>query len=229
MRQRANRVETQISPHFEPDFVTDFAHQRRLEPGTGQRRRQQLCSGRLDAVKFAQTEAIALNELNHARFDQLGSGIHHAADYPGWVQMLGDDPAGVGRLDRAPLMLTAVPIEIPPGYSVLHGHHGSVLMHQEMQIGSHRRNLVRFQREQDHVVGASVGKLFVGAGASADQFAPVIQDELHSVRTNGLQIGSAGDEADFLAAGVQTDPKVAADRAGTYYRYFHLRGKVVFE
>ncbi len=52
----------------------------RLEAGADQGLRQGLDARRLRAVEFAQREAVALDDLDHARRHQFGGRVDHAAD-----------------------------------------------------------------------------------------------------------------------------------------------------
>src|ERR1700739_4343500 len=80
MRQRADRIEADIAPEFEPDFVVDALEHRRLHSGFGEQRRQPL-HVRADLARwFTDRKAVAVDMADHAGGFDLGGGIDDASD-----------------------------------------------------------------------------------------------------------------------------------------------------
>src|ERR1700728_623956 len=115
MGQRADRIEADIAPELEPDFVVDALQHRRLHSGLGEQRGQSLYVGADFARRLPDRETIAVDMADHAGRLDLGGGIDYTSDGALRAQFAPLPAAGIDTLQRRTLVAAAVPVEIPIG------------------------------------------------------------------------------------------------------------------
>src|ERR1700676_4852310 len=80
MRQRADRIETDIPPELEPDFVADPIEDRRLQPGFDEHRGEPFDIRASFSGGFAKGKAVAIDMADDAGRLDLRRGIYNASN-----------------------------------------------------------------------------------------------------------------------------------------------------
>src|SRR6266446_7727079 len=124
--QRADGIEGEIAPEFEPDLGANVVEHRCLESSAREALRNPLHALAARTVELSDREAITLDMLHDPGGDELGGRIHHAADDSLGGDHPPDDPARIHAAHHAAGPFTAMMMEIPVGNAVLHGHHDRV-------------------------------------------------------------------------------------------------------
>ena len=181
MRQRADRVEAQVAPDLEPDFGADVHRYRCLETSRLESVADGPDAGCVSAVKLAQREAVAFDDLDDARADYLTGRVHHAADHAVNADVLGDGAIRVDGVDGCAKVAwvhrCGQLLEVPPGYAVLHGDHAGVGMHQRGQLSRNGRHLVGFHAQDDDILNAGLGNGGRGANRVGQHLVAVLLDQ----------------------------------------------------
>src|SRR6185436_297143 len=86
VRQRADRIETQVAPELEPDLAAQVFCYRRFETRLGETRGQSFDARRGRAIELTERETVPLDELNHSLNDAACTQIYTLS--------LHDDPTG---------------------------------------------------------------------------------------------------------------------------------------
>src|SRR5258705_8795056 len=121
MRQRAYRIEADIAPELEPDFVADPVKDGRLQP-----RLDEQCGEPFDirgffSGGFAEGKAVAIDMADDAGRLDLGCGIDDASDCALRTQFAPLPSARIDALKCRSLTLVAVLVEVPIGNPVDRG------------------------------------------------------------------------------------------------------------
>src|SRR6266446_251124 len=100
MRQRADRIETDVAPQLEPEFVADAGLHRSLQAGGGEKLGEPRdiladCAGGL-----AERKLIAVDVLDDAWRYDFSCGIDDAADRAFGAQLPPLPSAGVDAFER---------------------------------------------------------------------------------------------------------------------------------
>ncbi len=107
-----------------------------------------------------------------------------------------------------------MPVEVPVGNAVLHGHHDRFRGEQLGYVVRDGFHLVRFHRQDHHVLRAG-GSVIVGRlHAIRNVLGAVAHDEFHSVLADRVQIRTTDDEGDVFTGQSQFHADVATDGAG---------------
>src|SRR5579862_2338755 len=80
MGERADRIEGHVAPELEPDLAANVGGDGGLEARSSQRFCKHLHATGFGAIRLAERESIALDDLNHSGGDQIRGGEDHAAD-----------------------------------------------------------------------------------------------------------------------------------------------------
>src|ERR1700730_5235942 len=80
MRQRADRIETDVAPQLKPDFVADWIEEGRLKPGLDEHRGEPLDIRAFFSGGFAEGKAVAIDMADDARRLDLRRGIDNASN-----------------------------------------------------------------------------------------------------------------------------------------------------
>ena len=124
--ERAHRVEAQVAPELQPDFVADARPDRRREAGGFQRPGQSQDPVGLAAAGFSQREAVERNMADHAGRDRFRRRIDDAADRPFRTDRLPLDAARVDGFEACAGERAAMFVKIPPGHAVGRGDDGGL-------------------------------------------------------------------------------------------------------
>src|ERR1700726_761942 len=121
MRQRADRIEADIAPQLEPDFVADPIEDGRLQSGLDEHRCEPLDIRTSFSGCFAERKAVAIDMTDDAGRLDLRRGIDDASDRPLWTQFAPLPSARIDALKRRSLAPIAVFVEVPVGNPVDRG------------------------------------------------------------------------------------------------------------
>src|SRR5438105_11612298 len=226
--ERADGIEGEIAPEFEPDLGPDVLEYRRLESGA----REALCNPpralAARAVELADGEAITLDVLHDPGGDELGGRIHHAADDFLRGNQPRDDTARVHAAHHAAGPFTAVVMEIPVGDAVLHGHHDGVGAVQMRHIVGDGLELVGFDGENDQLLCARGNAVPGGRDVARHLLGAVGEDEPDAAALHRLEIRPARDEGDPFARQRELRADVTADGTATDDGDLHRAPFLVF-
>ena len=112
--QGGDRVEGDVAPELDPDFVADLGADRSPEAGGGERLGENGDALGPAAGRLAEGEAVAVLVADDAGGCDLGRRIDHGADRPLGADGVPDAAAGIDRLDAAALEGATGAVEIPP-------------------------------------------------------------------------------------------------------------------
>src|SRR5258708_32838489 len=101
-------------------YTTLFRSNRGLEPGARHAFRYRRHAPAAGAVQLTDRKPVAFDQPDHARGDQLGGWVHHAADHAFRSNLAQDVAVRINASDAVALELAAVLVEIPGWNSVLH-------------------------------------------------------------------------------------------------------------
>jgi hypothetical protein len=174
------------------------------------------------AVQFADGEAVALDVPDHARREQLGRGIDHAADDALRRDLRADHAVRIDALHRRAFERSAVLVKIPIRDPVLHRHDHGLGAEEPGHLVRHRFDLVRLHRQDDDVLSARPVVAVGGLHLARHLLLAVGRDQLEAVGGDGVEVGSAHDERDLLAGQRELRSDQAADRAGPDDCYLHV-------
>ncbi len=116
--QRADRIERDVAPQFDPDFVADARADGRAQAGLHHRLRQRGGARALRPVGLADRETVAVAMLDHARRHQLRRRQHDAAQGALRPERVPDRAARIDRRDAAILIRPGELVKIPPRHPV---------------------------------------------------------------------------------------------------------------
>ena len=220
--QRADRVEAEVAPKFEPDLVADPVQDRRLEAGTLDGRAQALAALARLARRLAEGELVAIDVVDDSGRLDLGGWIDHAADRP-----LGPDgvPLAVPGIDagEADALERAIEaVKVPPGHAVLAGHDRGLRAEQRRHAVGHLPGLMGLQRDHHEVLRADVLGIVGGRRVDRVLLAPV--DQGQAAFADRCEMGAPGDQRDLGPLSPrQRGAKIAADGAGAIDANLHVQ------
>src|SRR6267378_941056 len=213
--QRADGIEGEIAPEFEPDLGANVFEHRRLESGAREALRNPSHALAARAVELSDREAITLDMLHHPGGDELGGWIHHAADDSRGGDHPRDDAARIHAAHHAGGQFTAMVMEIPVGDAVLHGHDDRVGAEQLRYIAGDGLELMGLYGEDHQLLGARGGAALRSHDVARQVFTAIAEDEPDAAPAHRLQIRAAHDEGDLLTRRRQLRAHVTADGAAT--------------
>ncbi len=217
-RERADGVEGHVPPQLEPDFLADVPH-RGFQPRVTEQARKGAHPLRLLTAGLAEHETIAVEVLDHPGCGHLTGGVHHAPDRPLRPQPAPLRAPRVHAGQHAPLQLTPVAIEVPPGQSVNSGHHGRLFTQQGLYLLHSPRTGLGLQGH-DHVVVHARPMGVVGArGMDMHHLAGAFDRD--AVRLHRGQMGAPGNQRHFHPGLLQQRAHVATDGACAEHRNPH--------
>src|SRR5882762_2023732 len=209
--QRADGIEGEIAPQFEPDLGANVLEHRRLESGAREALRNPPHTLAARAVELSDREAITLDVLHHPGGDELGGRIHHAADDSLGGDHSRDDAARIDAPHHAAGPFTAMVVEIPVGDAVLHGDDDRVGAEQMRYIAGDRLELMGLHGEDHQLLCARGGAVLRSHDVARHLLTAVAQDEPDAAAANRFQIRAAHDEGDPLTRQRQLRAHVTAD------------------
>src|SRR5258708_32376901 len=111
MRQRADRIETDIAPELKPDFVADPFEHGSLQPRLDEQRGEPFDICAFFSGGFAERKAVAIDMANDAGRLDLRRGIDDAPDRALWTQFAPLPSGWIDTLNRRYLELAAVLVQ----------------------------------------------------------------------------------------------------------------------
>ena len=204
VRQCADGVEAQIAPDLEPNFRANVVGHRRFETSRFESVADGANARCVAAVNLTQCEAVAFNDFDHTRANHLTGGVNNTANHAVDGDVFGNVAVRVHRLHGLAQIgfgqFAWNFVKVPPRYAVLHGHHACACVHECGQIGSHSADLVRFERQNDHVLQAGFGNDRCGLDGLGDQLVAVFFNQGQTIGFDGFQIRAAQNQGDVVAS-----------------------------
>ena len=219
MGQRADRIEADIAPQLEPDFVADTVEHRRLHSSLDEQSGQPLDVGTPLARGLAEGKAIAIDMADHAGHLDLGRGIDDASDGALRRKLAPLPSAGIDAFKDRTFVTAAVPVEIPVGNAIDGGDDARSRPEQRLHRFDHAGNGMRLQANNDKILRPKLGGI---VGAARPHHALFIADQqFKSAFAHRGQMRSPRHQADVGACARQLHPEIATDRAGSVDADFH--------
>ena len=140
--------------------------------------------------------------------------------------MPGDGASRIDRLQRVALVTPAYAVEVPPRNAVLQRQDGREFVEQPRDLSGDRRDLVRFQSDDDQIVLSCIRKA-AGARQMRGMLCAVPIHEAEAVFPDRIQVRSASYDRHVVTGGCQLHCQIAADRSCTYYADSHANPPTV--
>ena len=214
-----NGLKQRLPPQLHPDLIANARPHRRLQPRRDQRLAQSLRPPGPAAVRFAETETVAITMLDHARLRHFRRRIN---DTTKRLARRNDLPQLAARIDtlHPPIPERRIePIEIPVRHPVDPGHQRAVRPHHLRDVRRRRRQGMRLQRHE-HIVLPPRLRRTADAARVADGLA-LGRAQDHAVLLHRRQMRPARDEGHIRPRRRELGAEEAADCAGAKNRNFH--------
>lgn len=216
--QGADRVEGDVA-QLQPGVGAQVGLDRALQAVRAQRLAERRAPWRDLPAGLAAGEPGALHMPYDAGLFEFGGRVDHAADGPSGREHRTDRAVRVHTVEAAPVVGSAVPVEVPPGGAVLDGHDRRGAVQEWRDQRPARRVRVCLQVEE-HVVGrAGFGRIVGGTRMRGEVAARAAHPDAEL--PHGRQVGSAGDEMHVGARTVERGAGVGADRPGAAHCDVH--------
>src|SRR5258707_9681136 len=164
MRQRADRIETDIAPQLEPDFVADPIEDGSLKSGLDEQCGEPFDIRAFFSGGFAERKAVAIDMADHAGRLDLRRRINDATDCALRTQFAPLPPAWIDALKRRSLALVAMLVEVPVGNSVYSGDNPRVQAQQGLDCFDDTGDRVRLQANDDKILRPQFGGVIGATG-----------------------------------------------------------------
>src|ERR1700722_10240827 len=219
MGQRTDRIEADIAPELEPDFVVDALEHRRLHSGLGEQHGQPL-HVRADLARwFADRKAVAVDMADHAWGYDLGRGVDDASDGALWTQFAPLPAAGIDAFQRRALVAAAMLVEIPIGNSIDRGDDAGVRPEQWLHRLDHAGDGMGLQADDNEILMSEFGGV-IGAARMHHTFF-ITNQQFEPVGAHGGEMCPPCHEADVGACARELYSEISADRTGAVDTDFH--------
>src|SRR5712671_2820302 len=219
MRQRADRIETDIAPEFEPDFVADPIEHGSLQPRLDEQRGEPFDICAFFSGGFAEWKAVAIDMPDDAGRLDLRRRIDDAPDRALRTQFAPLPSAWIDTLKGRSLALVAVLVEVPVRNPVDRSDNPRVRAQQRLDRFDDAGDRMRLQANDDEILRSQFGGVVGAAGMHDALF--ITNQQLEAVGTHRGQVSAARDQADIRSRQRQLHAEIAADRAGAVNTDFH--------
>src|SRR5258706_16185594 len=163
MGQSADRIEADIAPQLEPDFVADAVEHRSLHPGFDEQSGKPLYVRTGLARRLPDRKAIAVDMADDAWCLDFRRGIDDASDRPLRSKLAPLPSAGIDTLQRRPFVAAAVLIEIPIGNSIDRGDDARSRPEQRLHRLDYAGDGMRLQANDDKILRPKLGGIVSAA------------------------------------------------------------------
>src|SRR6516225_3145191 len=212
MGERADRIEADIAPEFQPDLIANAIEHRRLHAGRAEQAGQRFDIGRDRSGGLAEREVIAVDVTDHARRLDLRRRVDDAADGALGSELVPLSAAGVDAFQPRAFIRAAVLVEIPIGDAVDGGNNARAWPEQRPHGVDDVGNGVGFQANDDKILRAEFGGIVGAAQTYHALFA--VDEELEAVLAHRRKMRPTRDQADIRARTRQLHAEISANRAG---------------
>ena len=161
--QRAHRVQTQVAPELEPDFVADVVADRGVQACGNEYIAQALEALRPVSVGCAEREFVAVFVTYDPWGDDLGGRIHHAADCSLDAQQPRLFAAGIDALERGMAEDVSRAVKIPVREAVARRDDVRIIAEQRQHGFNRAPDLMCLERDDDAVLRSQLRRS-IGTG-----------------------------------------------------------------
>src|SRR6185437_15771104 len=148
------RVEAQVAPQLQPDFIANVAADRRIETARRQHGVKAFDARRARAGRFSDRKFSAMLVPNDARRDDFRRGKHDAAHRSLRAQMYPLHAAGIDAGERETLKGDSVDIKKPVWKAVACGNDRRRVAEERQHRRNGVGNRMRLERDKDVVLSS---------------------------------------------------------------------------